>query len=127
MSRLSVPLIAALLSLPLVACTPDQPPADTGQPADAAARSQDHLDTVNGADPVTGPQVDDYHRAAPEHKLEPEDLPEVPPPDGPLPRLEGDPTPLPAEADESHRPYREEPTGSNRPSVTPRGDTGTED
>lgn len=114
MSHPLAPLAAvpALLALALAACTvePDMDtvPAETrtDRPAD------EHLDAIYDTDPRVDPQIDDYHRVHPESKdnLEDRETPDIPPPDHPLPRLEGDPAPVPAADGGDEGRYRGEQT-----------------
>ncbi|NLG60092.1 MAG: hypothetical protein GX538_08010 [Gammaproteobacteria bacterium] len=101
----------AALALALAACTVE-PDVDT-VPADTRtdAPADGHLEAITDTEARVDPQVDDYHRVHPESKEDPEEEspPQIPPPDHPLPRLEGDPTPVPATGSEEG-PYREEPT-----------------
>lgn len=102
----------AALAVALAACTVE-PDVDT-VPADTRtdAPADEHLEAITDTVPRVDPQVDDYHRADPEAKEDPEEEtapPQIPPPDHPLPRLEGDPTPVPAAESGDNGPYREEP------------------
>lgn len=110
-----VAAVPAALALALAACTVE-PDVDT-MPADTRtdAPADEHLEAIRDTVPRVDPQVDDYHRVHPESKEDPEEEPpQIPPPDHPLPRLEGDPTPVPAQG-EQDGPYREEPSDTRQP------------
>ena len=109
-SRKLLAAAPAALALALAACTVepdvDAVPADTRHEAPA----DQHLDAIMDTEARVDPQVDDYHRVHPESKEDPEEAPpQITPPDHPLPRLEGDPTPVPAADSDYDGPYREEP------------------
>ena len=127
-SRTLMAALPAALVLALGACTvePDMETTPANTRTDAPV--DEHLRAITDTEARVDPQVDDYHRVHPESKEDPEEasLPQIPPPDHPLPRLEGDPTPVPAADSEYDGPYREEPatSRSNQPldSDPPSGD-----
>lgn len=114
-STRSCVLSLAGLALVLAACSPadNPPPASTPVPGSA---DTEHLDVIRDAELRTEPEIDDYHRAAPAHKEDPEPPPELPRPDDPLPRLEGDPAPVPAAEAGYDGPYRGESSAGDRSS-----------